>query len=116
MPRKRLTPLEAVEIIRRARGVPVIAHPGVGGQDALIPELIAAGLMGIEWYYAEHSAAQRNAYLELCRRHDLVATGGSDFHGAQTGRAATLGSPAVPPEVWPHLQQKARELARSGRA
>ena len=95
MPRKRLTPLEAVEIIRRARGVPVIAHPGVGGKDELIPDLIAGGLMGIECYYAEHSAAQREAYLALCRQHDLVATGGSDFHGAQTGRLNQPGTPAA---------------------
>ena len=106
VPRKRLTPGEAVDVIRRARGVPVIAHPGVGGKDELIPELIAAGLMGIECYYAEHSAAQRAAYLELCRRHDLVATGGSDFHGAQTGRLNPPGTPAVPMASWEALQER----------
>ena len=112
VPRKRLTPLEAVEIIRRARGVPVIAHPGVGGKDELIPDLIAGGLMGIECYYAEHSAAQRAAYLELCRRHDLVATGGSDFHGAQTGRLNPPGTPAVPMASWEALRER-MALARA---
>ena len=106
VPRKRLTPGEAVDVVRRARGVPVIAHPGVGGKDELIPGLIAAGLMGIECYYAEHSAAQRGAYLELCRRHDLVATGGSDFHGAQTGRLNPPGTPAVPMTSWEALQER----------
>ena len=106
VPRARLTPVEAVGVIRRARGVPVIAHPGVGGKDKMIPELIAAGLMGIECYYAEHSAAQRADYLELCRRHDLVATGGSDFHGPQTGRLNPPGTPAVPLASWESLQER----------
>ncbi len=106
VPRARLTPVEAVGVIRRAQGVPVIAHPGVGGKDKMIPELIAAGLMGIECYYAEHSAAQRADYLELCRRHDLVATGGSDFHGPQTGRLNPPGTPAVPLASWESLQER----------
>ena len=74
--------------------------------------LMRAGLAGIETYYPEHSVAQITAYRELCRRHGLVATGGSDYHGPHTGRTATLGSPAVPPEVWPALQRKAQELQR----
>ena len=112
VPRKRLTPGEAVDVVRRARGVPVVAHPGVGGKDELIPELIAGGLMGIECYYAEHSAAQRAAYLELCRRHDLVATGGSDFHGPHTGRHNPPGTPAVPMASWEALQER-MALARA---
>jgi hypothetical protein len=51
--------------------------------------------MGIECYYTEHSAQQRATYLQICKEQDLVATGGSDFHGPQV-RAATLGSPRVP--------------------
>src|SRR2546427_5271328 len=42
----------------------------------------------IETYYPEHSTAQTATYLELCRRHDLVATGGSDYHGPHLGKAA----------------------------
>ena len=111
VPRRRLTPGDAVAVIRRAHGVPVLAHPGLANRDAMIPELVQAGLAGIETYYPEHSAGQIEAYLALCRRHGLVATGGSDYHGPHTGRAATLGSPHVPLEVWHALRQKARELA-----
>ncbi len=95
VPRKKVTPEDAVRIIRKAGGVPVFAHPGLADRDELIPGLIAAGLMGIECYYTEHSAAQRASYLQICKDHDLVATGGSDFHGPKV-RAATLGSPSVP--------------------
>ena len=110
VPRRRLTPVEAVTVIRRARGVPVLAHPGLADRDALIPELVQAGLAGIETYYPEHSAGQIEAYRALCRAHDLVATGGSDYHGPHTGRASTLGSPHVPLEVWHELRNRAREL------
>jgi len=110
VPRRRLTPIEAVAVIRRAHGVPVLAHPGLADRDALIPELVQAGLAGIETYYPEHSAGQIEAYRALCRTHDLVATGGSDYHGPHTGRASTLGSPHVPLDVWHELRNRAREL------
>ena len=114
VPRKKLTPEDAVRLLRKAGGVPVFAHPGLAGRDELIPSLVAAGLMGIECYYSEHSPAQRGAYLDLCRAHGLIATGGSDFHGPQV-RAAALGNPTVPLAVWEALQVKAVE-ARASRA
>src|SRR5947208_3594218 len=98
--------LEEAERRRPLEIVPVIAHPGLADRDALIPGLIAAGLMGIECYYTEHSAAQRASYLQLCKDHDLAATGGSDFHGPKV-RAATLGSPAVPMSAVDALRAKA---------
>jgi 3',5'-nucleoside bisphosphate phosphatase len=110
VPRRRLTPVEAVQVIRRANGVPVLAHPGLAERDELIPELVASGLKGIEVYYAEHSAAQVTNYLDLCRRHRLIATGGSDYHGPQSGRANPLGHPPVPWSAWEDLQ-RARERA-----
>ena len=110
VPRRRLTPVEAVAVIRRAGGVPVFAHPGLADRDAIIPELVEAGLAGIETFYPEHSAAQIQAYRQTCRRLGLVATGGSDYHGPHTGRATTVGSPHVPLEVWEELKRKAHEL------
>ena len=112
VPRRRLAPVEAVRVIRRARGVPVFAHPGLANRDEMIPELVQAGLGGIETYYPEHSAGQIDAYRALCRTHDLVATGGSDYHGSHTGRASTLGSPHVPLEVWEQLKARAERVAR----
>ncbi|HEY7038699.1 MAG TPA: PHP domain-containing protein [Methylomirabilota bacterium] len=112
VPRKKLTPEDAVRLLRRAGGVPVFAHPGLADRDALIPSMVEAGLMGIECYYSEHSPAQRGAYLDLCRRYDLVTTGGSDFHGPQV-RAATLGHPTVPLAVWDALQAKVAQARAS---
>jgi predicted metal-dependent phosphoesterase TrpH len=110
VPRKRLTPSEAVRIVRRAGGVPVFAHPGLAARDELVPELVAAGLMGIETYYAEHSATQTAHYADLCRQHGLVATGGSDYHGERSGRTNQLGHPPVPMRVWEELKDAARRV------
>ena len=111
VPRKKLTPEDAVRLIRKAAGVPVFAHPGLSDRDEMIPNLIAAGLMGLECYYREHSALQTAGYLQLCRDQGMVATGGSDFHGPQV-RAGTLGVPAVPMSSWEELKAKAA-LARA---
>jgi predicted metal-dependent phosphoesterase TrpH len=108
VPRRRLTPVEAIAIIRRAGGVPVFAHPGLAARDELIPEMIAAGLMGIETYYAEHSATQTAHYKDVCRVHGLVATGGSDYHGERSGCTNPLGHPPVPMSVFEELQDAAR--------
>jgi 3',5'-nucleoside bisphosphate phosphatase len=113
VPRRRLTPMEAVATIRRAHGVPVFAHPGLANRDAMIPELVRAGLAGLETFYPEHSAGQIEAYRRLCAEHDLVATGGSDYHGPHTGRASTLGSPHVPLSVWHELKRRAQQLRES---
>src|SRR3989442_3170660 len=77
VPRKKLAPADAVRLIRKAGGVPVFAHPGLSDRDGLIRGLIGAGMMGIECYYSEHSAAQTANYLQICKDHGLVGTGGS---------------------------------------
>jgi predicted metal-dependent phosphoesterase TrpH len=115
VPRRRLTPVEAVAVIRRAGGVPVLAHPGLADRDEMIPELVAAGLAGIETYYPEHSIAQIEAYRQMCRRLDLVATGGSDYHGERTGRTNPLGHPPVPMSVYDELKDAAHRAKTQSR-
>jgi predicted metal-dependent phosphoesterase TrpH len=109
VPRKKLAPAEAVALLRRAHGVPVLAHPALAGKDESIPELVQAGLMGIECYYQEHSQADTARYLQMCKTLALVATGGSDFHGKESGRTNPLGTPHVPLAVYEALLAKARE-------
>jgi hypothetical protein len=116
VPRKRFTPVEAVRIIRRARGVPVLAHPGLANRDELIPELVEAGLMGIETFYPEHSPAQIAAYREMCRHLGLVATGGSDFHGPSVGGARHPGLQPVPASAWRELRSRLESLAAEPKA
>jgi len=111
VPRKRFTPVEAVRVIRRARGVPVLAHPGLANRDELIPELVEAGLLGIEAFYPEHSSGQITAYREMCVRLGLIATGGSDFHGPRVGGARHPGVQPVPESAWYELRDRLAALA-----
>ena len=86
VPKAKLTPEEGIALIRAAGGVPVMAHPFTLKMDpekleAELCRLKECGLGGIECYYSQHSPDQQNLFLGIARRLDLVATGGSDFHG-----------------------------------
>jgi predicted metal-dependent phosphoesterase TrpH len=105
---RKVAPREACEIIRRAGGLAVVAHPGFHDDPAgMVRALAATGLLdGVECYYAEHSPEQTAQFLGLCRELGLLPTGGSDFHGPRV-RAATLGLPHVPWEAWEALRRRA---------
>jgi predicted metal-dependent phosphoesterase TrpH len=80
--RVKITPTEAIELIRSAGGVAVIAHPGRSEiTDEEVEVYAAHRLGGIECFYSQHSPAQTDHFLSLAARHGLLATGGSDDHG-----------------------------------
>jgi hypothetical protein len=85
----RFDPEEAMELIREAGGIPVLAHPftlhipSPHQLDALLGELAPLGLMGIEVFYPEHTKDQISLYKDLAQKHDLLVTGGSDYHGIE---------------------------------
>ena len=88
----RLNPEEAMELIREAGGIPVLAHPftlhipSPHQLDALLGELVPLGLMGIEAFYPEHTKDQISLYKDLAQKHDLLVTGGSDYHGIEADK------------------------------
>lgn len=100
VPRFKLSPVEAVKFIREAKGVPVMAHPGLSQLDYLIPILRDEGLMGLEVYHPDHSYEEEERYLQLATKYKLIVTGGSDFHGYKEGSCFTLGSKTVPRDIW----------------
>ena len=113
VPRLKLAPEEAVEVIARHEGVPVLAHPGWEASGPVIdrvPQLAAHGLAGIEAYYPDHTPEMVAAYVATAHRHGLVVTGGTDFHGGAFATRVQLGSVPVPAEVVPAL--RARWAAR----
>jgi 3',5'-nucleoside bisphosphate phosphatase len=75
---------EGVERIRKAGGIASLAHPVRvrGDIPALLPELCDVGMNAIEAYHSDHTPQDTELYLALSRRHGLMVTGGSDFHGA----------------------------------
>lgn len=77
----RFSPQQAIELIRDAGGIPVLAHPYLMNNDELISEFVTFGLMGLEAYYPEHTQSLVNRYRAIARKYNLLVTGGSDYHG-----------------------------------
>ncbi|MFI8714247.1 PHP domain-containing protein [Brevibacillus brevis] len=77
----RITPQEAITLIKEAGGVAVLAHPGLYDDDELVQELIVFGLDGIEVNHPDNDEVQKMRYSKWAAQYGLVVTGGSDFHG-----------------------------------
>jgi predicted metal-dependent phosphoesterase TrpH len=80
VPSTYMQPQEAVQIVKRCGGVPVLAHPSRLKDEAIIEELVGEGLVGLEVFYPTHDPGQVAHYRALASRYGLVMTGGSDFH------------------------------------
>ncbi len=86
--RYRLSPADAIQMILRAGGVPVLSHPftlhtkNETELEKILLDLKGAGLQGLEVYYSDHGPSRTAQYERLARRHGLLMTGGTDFHGA----------------------------------
>ncbi len=112
--RFRLDPNASLELLRGAGGLPVLAHPftlqiSPAKLFRCVQGLAAEGLAGIEVFYPEHNSRQTARYLKLAQDLDLVATGGTDFHGAINPDIALgrgFGSLCVPDAVLDELQQR----------
>ncbi|MHB8171749.1 MAG: PHP domain-containing protein [Thermincolia bacterium] len=72
---------EAVKAVREAGGVAILAHPGVHGNKPLLNYLLELGIQGIEAFHPGNSKEDTQWCLEMAKKHELVVTGGSDFHG-----------------------------------
>ena len=99
---KREMPVQlAIELIRQAGGVPVIAHPWARKRGRILDEaalrsLVAAGLLGIEVDHSDHAPADRGRLAELSGELGLLSTGSSDYHG--TRKAVRLGAEGTSPQ------------------
>ncbi len=89
---------EVLTAIHEAGGIAVLAHPFHGGADALLEELTSLGLDGVEAWHPYHSDEQTEQLRAFAWEHDLLVTGGSDFHGMYTSAMRSLGSSPVPEE------------------
>jgi len=105
--RVKVTPTEAVAVIRAAGGLAVFAHPGWAGRDDWIIDLVPAGLDGVEAYYPDHGPEAIEHYVALARAHGLLVTGGTDFHGGALATRVPVGSQYVPEEIVAPLRERA---------
>lgn len=114
--RDKMTPVEAVELILQANGLPVLAHPlTINNPETIIIELKAAGLIGIEAHYGGYTAEERKRLVSLAKRYGLIATGGSDYHGIDADIETMIGGADVPAASAEQLialaEQRALKLA-----
>lgn len=119
VPREKVTPSQAVELILQANGLPILAHPTLYhmGKDALqtlVHLLKEAGLIGIEAVYSTYSAGEEREMRQLASRNGLLISGGSDFHGTNkpglelaTGYHGKL---VIPYDIWERLKEKRDEM------
>jgi len=116
--REKITPVGAVELILRANGLPVLAHPfTINDPEMMIIELKAAGLVGIEAYYNSYTTDEISRLVSLADRHNLITTGGSDYHGLDDSNETMIGGVDVPMESAERLialaEQRALKLTDS---
>lgn len=112
VPREKVTPAQAVELILGAGGVPVLAHPILYHMsddrlDTLVAELKSIGLIGIEAIYSTYNTAEERQIRGLAAKYDLKISGGSDFHGANKPKidlGTGWGKLYVPDEVLENLR------------
>ncbi|MEC4802710.1 MAG: PHP domain-containing protein [Jaaginema sp. PMC 1079.18] len=85
--------VDGIQLLRESQAVPVWAHPFLfrgGSVEEVLPTLVEAGLMGLEVYHPSHSPKQVLKLKAWCKEYNLIATGGSDYHGPQSsGREET---------------------------
>ena len=106
--RSKLSPRDAIQLILSAKGVPVLAHPSRVIEH--IPSLVRNGLAGLEVYYPSHPLPEQHFLSRLASKHNLIATGGSDFHGAGITDAKELGIVDVPWTAVEQLQAYAHSI------
>lgn len=100
----------AIRMVRAAGGVPVLAHPAAHRRGpvitpAVIAELAADGLAGVEVDHPDHTGEERAALRDLAAALGLLVTGSSDYHGAS--KTVSLGQEITDPQVLERIEELA---------
>ena len=110
VPRYKLTPEDAVHLVTSANGLPVMAHPlwlpGLATLREWLPDLRAAGMVGLETYYGPYTPEEEGILHALADEYGLIPTGGTDFHGPGI-HPTPLGGRYVPYEAVERLKAEA---------
>jgi len=105
-----LTPQRAIELVKAAGGVTVFAHPAASSRGEIVSEsqiaqFAAAGLDGLEVDHPDHDAAARAKLREVAKKHGLLVTGSSDYHGSV--KSTPIGAHTTDPAVFDELVARA---------
>ena len=89
IPTETATAYDAVDIIKKAGGIPVIAHPKLIDNDNIVIDLIEYGAQGIEVSHPRHTSDDVVKYRQIAEMKNIYITGGTDWHGRNTGVEVT---------------------------
>lgn len=109
VPHDKLTPEAAIQYVTEAGGLPIVAHPGLVGNDEVVEKLLQAGAQGLEAYYPMHSEEQIDKYHKLAQKYNVIVTCGSDSHGPKRKKSFPIGSMKAPIEVLTTFKGKLQE-------
>jgi predicted metal-dependent phosphoesterase TrpH len=108
--------VQGVELIHRARGLAILAHPGKikskKGTEVywnILDQSVVAGIDGIEVYHPSNDEQTREELLKFVREHNLLITGGSDYHGGITP-ARLIGGETIDEETFLKLKKRLEEV------
>lgn len=111
--REKMTPEEALKLLLRTGGLPVLAHPlTINDRETMVARLKTAGLVGIEAYYNNYTTDEISKLVSLADKHGLIATGGSDYHGLDNSAETMIGGADVPIESAERLIALAKQPAQ----
>ena len=109
VPKSKMTPPEAIDLVHRAGGVIVLAHPYINDMHKQIETLVELGLDGLEVNHYSHSKQKVRELENTAERFGLLPTGGSDFHGRQD-HEGEIGSDPVPSRYLDSLKERVAEI------
>lgn len=77
---------QAIDVIHRAGGIAIWAHPfwdveAPADVEAAIDRFAGFGVDGVEAFYVTHTEEQTRFVADACAKRGLLTTGSSDFHG-----------------------------------
>ncbi len=109
VPKYQLSPAQAAADIHRAGGAAIIGHPGVGLADALVRQLLADGLDGIEAHHPMHTGQQARHYLEMAAELGVLVSGGSDCHG-EIQEGTRIGGVIISDKLVDRIERRAEQI------
>jgi predicted metal-dependent phosphoesterase TrpH len=114
VPKLRLKPEEAIRMILRTGGIPVLAHPYYGhySNRNLLRRLVGEGLKGIEVWHSKHPPQSVRTFEQIARELGLLSTGGSDCHGSFGGEPPIMGTVKISYDVVEALKNCKEKMDR----
>jgi len=115
VPKFKLSPEEAIGMIKSVKGIAVLAHPYYGNlsDKTFLSNLIKMGLSGIEAWHTKHSLATQEKFTEIAHELNLLITGGSDCHGTAIKDKPLMGTQNIPYEALLFLKKTKHQIDHS---